>query len=154
MTKGLKKEELNGRKAYPDIIDHPHWQSPVRPHMSLDDRAAQFSSFDALTGYSDMVKEEQRLTDAQIELDEETEETLNRTLLMITDLLKEGQHPVCTITWFEPDALKAGGKYVTATEEIKKIDKTSRRIVLAKKSGYAGSNQTIDFDKILAVTIL
>ena len=152
MTKGLKKEELNGREAYPDIIDHPHWQSPVRPHMSLYDRAAQFSSFDALTGYSDMVKEEQRVTDAQIELDEDTEEALNRTLLQITDLLKQGEHPVLTITWFGPDPLKAGGRYVTVTEEIKRVDAASRRIVLAKTGGYAGSNETIDFDKILSIS--
>ena len=61
MTKGLKNGEPNGREVYPDIIDHPHWQSPTRPHMSLYDRAAQFAPFDALSGYMDMVREEQRL---------------------------------------------------------------------------------------------
>ena len=77
MAKGLKDGEPNGRDVYADIIDHPHWQSPTRPHMSLYDRAAQFSAFDALAGYTDMVREEQRLTDEQIELDDAGLEKLN-----------------------------------------------------------------------------
>ena len=36
---------------YADIIDLPHHQSEGRKHMSLYDRAAQFSPFAALTGY-------------------------------------------------------------------------------------------------------
>ena len=37
---------------YDDIIDLPHPVSEKHPHMSMYDRAAQFSPFDALTGYS------------------------------------------------------------------------------------------------------
>ena len=42
---------------YSDIIDHPHYQSKKRPHMSMYDRAAQFSPFAALTGYEESVEE-------------------------------------------------------------------------------------------------
>ena len=42
---------------YSDIIDHPHYQSKTRPHMSMYDRAAQFSPFAALTGYEESVEE-------------------------------------------------------------------------------------------------
>ena len=42
---------------YSDIIDHPHYQSKTRPHMSMYDRAAQFSPFAALTGYEEFVEE-------------------------------------------------------------------------------------------------
>ena len=38
---------------YDAIIDCPHYVSQRRPHMSMIDRAAQFSPFDALEGYSD-----------------------------------------------------------------------------------------------------
>ena len=38
---------------YDDIIDLPHPVSEKHPHMSMYDRAAQFSPFDALTGYSE-----------------------------------------------------------------------------------------------------
>lgn len=47
-------------KTYADIISLPHRQSPDRPHMSLYDRAAQFGSYKALTGYEDMVADEAR----------------------------------------------------------------------------------------------
>ena len=57
MAEGKKMHEQSGRAAYPDIIDHPHWQSPTRPHMSLYDRAAQFAPFAALVGYDEMVNE-------------------------------------------------------------------------------------------------
>ncbi|MBR6384015.1 MAG: hypothetical protein IKS56_08545 [Lachnospiraceae bacterium] len=42
---------------YSDIIDHPHYQSKTRPHMSMYDRAAQFSPFAALTGYEEQVED-------------------------------------------------------------------------------------------------
>ena len=57
---GRPAKEQNAREVYADIIDLPHWQSPTRPHMSPADRAAQFSPFAALTGFSDMVEEEAR----------------------------------------------------------------------------------------------
>ncbi len=42
---------------YEDIIDHEHHVSPVRPQMTLHDRAAQFAPFAALTGFYDMIDE-------------------------------------------------------------------------------------------------
>ena len=45
---------------YSDIIDHPHYESKTRPHMSMYARAAQFSPFAALTGYEESVEETAR----------------------------------------------------------------------------------------------
>ena len=45
---------------YDDIIDHVHFQSSTRPHMSLHDRAAQFAPFAALVGYDAAVEETAR----------------------------------------------------------------------------------------------
>ena len=42
---------------YDDIIDHPHYQSAKRPHMTMLNRAAQFAPFAALTGYREMVEQ-------------------------------------------------------------------------------------------------
>ena len=151
MTKGLKEGEPNGRDVYPDIIDHPHWQSPTRPHMSLYDRAAQFASFDALAGYSDMVAEEQRTTDTKVELEEYELEMLNQKLNLISDVIDDGTHPTVTITYFVPDEKKAGGKYVMAEEQIRRIDSISRQVVLMRTSGFAGMNVTIDIDKIVSI---
>ena len=130
MTKGLKDGEPNGREVYADIIDHPHWQSPTRPHMSLADRAAQFSPFDALTGYTDMVREEQRLTDKLVELDENSLAVLDRKMSQIASALEKGEQPLVTITHFVPDQNKAGGSYRTTTGNVRKIDQFKRQLQL------------------------
>ena len=152
MTQGLKEDEPNGRDVYPDIIDHPHWQSPTRPHMSLYDRAAQFSAFDALAGYTDMVREEQRITDAQTELSESALEKLNQKLTLIADVIADGHHPSLTFTVFKPDEHKAGGSYVEITDAVKKIDTVTRKIILMSTEGRGRMNKTIDFDTIMSIT--
>ena len=38
--------------------------------------------------------------------------------------------PECTITFFQPDKRKAGGKYLTATGAVKKVDDFERRITM------------------------
>lgn len=42
---------------YSDIIDLPHHVSYKHAHMSDMERAAQFSPFEALTGYDEKVRE-------------------------------------------------------------------------------------------------
>ena len=63
---------------YNDIINLPHYQSEKRPHMSIHDRAAQFSPFAALTGHDEAIKETARLTDKKTELSE-TAKTIENT---------------------------------------------------------------------------
>ena len=152
MTKGLKENEPNGRDVYSDIIDHPHHQSPTRPHMSLYARAAQFSSFDALAGFSDMIKEEQRETGNQQRLEAWELEILSRKLGLIADAIAAGELPTVSITYFVPDEKKDGGSYETITDTVKKVDTVYRRIVLNSKTGLAGQNKTIDFSDIITIT--
>ena len=61
MAEGMKNKENNPRSVYADIIDLPHPVSAKHPQMSLHDRAAQFASYKALSGYEDMIGEEARL---------------------------------------------------------------------------------------------
>lgn len=42
---------------YDDILLLPHPKSKNRPHMSLQDRAAQFAPFAALSGYEEAIEE-------------------------------------------------------------------------------------------------
>ena len=151
MTKGITEKEPDPRIVYADIIDLPHHQSATRPHMSLYDRAAQFAPFAALTGYDDMVKEEARYVGQQIELGEASIELLNQKLTLIADVIEDGTKPTVSITYFEPDTMKAGGKYVTVTEKIKKIDPVTRKVILMKTVGSAGMNATIDIDRITEI---
>ena len=47
---------------YDDIINLPHHISKKHPRLSIEQRAAQFAPFVALTGYGDAIKETTRLT--------------------------------------------------------------------------------------------
>lgn len=113
---------------YSDIINLPHHVSESRPHMSMRDRAAQFSPFAALTGYDAAVKETARLTDRRAELDEDLKEKMSQRLNLIQEHLATA--PVVKITWFVPDERKEGGAYNTAIGTVKKIDEYQRLVVL------------------------
>ncbi len=96
--------------------------------MPMSDRAAQFAPFAALTGYDSAIKETGRLTDERIELDEEALTALDMKYQLLMDALNEA--PKVTITYFQPDERKAGGKYITATGAVKKVDDFERRITM------------------------
>lgn len=105
------------KNSYEDIIYLPHHVSQKHPQMTMQERAAQFSPFAALTGYGDTLKETTRLTDEWIEPDEQEKEELNRRLRQaVEEKLK------VNITYYIPDAKKQGGTYATTTGVIRKID--------------------------------
>ena len=76
----------NETHRYDDIINLPHHVSSVHPHMSMYDRAAQFSPFAALTGHDEAVRETARLTDSFVELSEDAGEELNKKLSICAEL--------------------------------------------------------------------
>lgn len=115
--------------SYDDIIHLPRHSSATHPQMPIADRAAQFSPFAALTGYDAAVKEAARLADKRLELDDGVKEALNARLRMIADWRKDC--PEISITYFQPDAKKAGGAYVTAVGTVKKIDEYERIVLMA-----------------------
>lgn len=117
---------------YDDMIHLPHHQSGTRPHMSLHDRAAQFSPFAALTGYDAAVEEAARLTEQKLELSEEEKATLSAKLTEIKEHIKE--RPEVTVTYFVPDERKAGGTYVTVTGTVRRIDEFERIVVMQDQS--------------------
>ncbi len=55
--------EPDARKEYGDIIDLPHHRSLNREHMSMEERAAQFAPFAALTGFEEMIEEQRAVID-------------------------------------------------------------------------------------------
>lgn len=121
-------EKKNVINDYEDIIKLPHHTSPKRPHMSVLDRAAQFSPFAALTGYDAAVKEAARLTERRIELDEYEKAALDRQIQIICEHIKE--QPEITVMYFLADEQKTGGSYQTARNCIKKIDLYERMLVM------------------------
>ena len=116
------------RRKYDEILNLPHHVSKNRPQMPMQDRAAQFSPFAALTGYDAAVKETGRLTDDKAQLDENALTVLNRKFQLLQEYLDDA--PEVAFTYFQPDARKAGGAYRTIAGTVKRLDATERTVVL------------------------
>lgn len=99
--------------------------------MSNYNRAAQFASFDALTGFGDAVDETARLTNEKITLTEEKKHMLDETLRLLLDMADDP--PDVHITQFIPDPHKTGGAYVTITGKVTAVDTFSSDVVLSDK---------------------
>lgn len=136
------KQSQNMNK-YHDIIHLPHHVSPTRAPMSMEDRAAQFSPFAALTGYDEAVDETGRLTSRRIEPDEDLLVRMSESLQFIAAHLPE--QPQVTLTYFVPDARKAGGSYTTLTGHVKKLDEISRTMTFS-------DGTTISLDDIVSIS--
>ena len=132
-----KAEEL-----YADIINLPHHELTTRQRMPLINRAASFCPFAALTGYDEAVKETARLTDARIDLDDNTKLILSDKLQLAMEMAD--QEPTITVTYFVPDQKKAGGAYVDYTGIIKRIDEYERKVIFVDKT-------SIPIDDIYAI---
>jgi hypothetical protein len=118
----------NDNNRYDDIINLPHHVSNNHPQMSAIERAAQFAPFAALTGYDSSVKEEARLTDKKIEMDEDMIAVLDEKIRIIQELLPDC--PEVEITYFIPDENKDGGQYVSVTGGVVRVDNYERSIVM------------------------
>jgi len=112
---------------YDSIISSSHHISRSHPPMKISDRAAQFAPFAALSGYDEAIKETARLTDRKIELDEYEKDELDRILVQLTSQTEK--QPAVTVTYFVPDERKSGGKYITVSKLLKKIDSTRRLMI-------------------------
>ncbi len=117
---------------YRDIINLPHFEPKHHKRASKEERASQFGAFRALTGHEESIEETARLTEAFSDLGENKEEILNRTLIILKEKIKE--QPEITIMYFIPDEKKEGGKYVTVTKNLKKIDEIDRKLIFTDKS--------------------
>ncbi len=112
---------------YERIMDVKRTASEKHPPMPLCDRAAQFAPFAALTGFEDTVKEEARLTERRIELDEYEIEKLDCKLRELKDSFEKQR---VLVTYFVNDKRKLGGKYVTKEGRFCGIDEYNRELVL------------------------
>ena len=108
------------KRNYDDIINLPRHVSDKHPHMSIHDRAAQFAPFAALTGHSEAVSETARYVDEKIDLGEDAIKEIQDALNYIQEHITDS--PEVTITYFVADGRKRGGRYVTETVRVKRID--------------------------------
>lgn len=108
--------------------------------MSNLNRAAQFAPFAALTGYGDAILEAARLTGDRTELTDAEQLALGEKLSLLKSSLGEG--PVVTLSYFKPDARKAGGEYLSVTGKVRRVREFERELVLS-------DGAVIPFDRIL-----
>ena len=119
----------NDVHRYDDIIDLPHHEPTTRPRMAIESRAAQFSPFAALTGYDDATREEARFVDMKQELSEDMKDMIDAKLAVIEQHIKE--QPEISVTYFQPDEKKTGGRYTTVSGNVKKLDGVEHVIIMA-----------------------
>lgn len=117
---------MNGK--YDHIINHPHYTSAKRPRMSNYERAAQFSSFKALTGFEDEIEESARYVEERQPLTEMQRTALDEAFQKLSEL----ELPLITVTYFIPDEKKSGGVYVQYTGHFRFLDMGEKRMKFAE----------------------
>lgn len=111
-------------RNYEDIRNHERYQLKHHTPMSLESRAAQFAPFAALVGYDEEIGEAARSTDGREELSEDAIDALNQAFQKLLE--HEEERPLVTVTYFQLDAKKDGGRYMTYTGNFRFYDAEKR----------------------------
>ena len=128
-------------EKYDDIINLPHHVSDYHKPMPMENRAAQFAPFAALSGHNEAIAETARLTDMHRELSEDEQNRLAKKLNYVLENCSR-----VIITYFIPDRTKAGGTYKRVSGHVKKYEEIDRTLIL--KDG-----KTIPLDFISEIEI-
>lgn len=119
--------------CYDDIIDSEYTGSRFHRHMTMQERAAQFAPFAALSGHKEAVEEMQQERVDKVQLSQEMIDEMNSMMTMLKEKLKEKKITV-RILYFEKDTEKKGGSYKEKISEIKKFDEIEGSVVFADRS--------------------
>ena len=127
------------KHPYEDIL---HLSRPAsrRQKCSMQDRAAQFSPFAALSGYDEAIRETARWTEEERSLSMDGTELLDEALRQLSR--REGERPWVLVEYFEPDERKQGGLCREKTAELAQVDGQRQRLVFSDGSW-------VDFSRIL-----
>lgn len=128
---------------YDDIINLPHHVSKSRKPMPLENRAAQFAPFAALSGHDEAIAETARLTAPKEILSQDEAENLSGRLACVIRHIPEQSE--WSFVYYVPDNVKDGGRYVTVTGVVKRYDEYEKTIVLA-------DGQVLRIDNIMSVS--
>lgn len=107
---------------YEEILNLGPPQSGKHPKMVVADRAAQFAPFSALTGHGAALAETARLTERRCGRDDDIAVEIDRTL--------DALWPAVTVAFFVPDERKEGGRTVTESGRLKRIDEEAGCLIL------------------------
>ena len=122
----------DNEKKYADIFNLSRPKSKGYPKISMDDRAAQFSSFEALVGLDDELDETARTTDHAPELSEDQKSDIDEKIRILNDCAVA--EPIVKVAYFVSDEKKSGGIYVCMTGKFKRLDEQNKCIVINERT--------------------
>ena len=128
---------------YEDIINLPHHVSVKFPHMSVYDRAAQFSPFAALKGFDEGYEVLRMMEDA-VELHGVIEEELNEKLVLLAE--QASKRPLVSVMYIVTDGKTHLRSYAKTQGRLKSVDLTERMLRLA--------GENIPFDQLYDVELV
>lgn len=136
---------------YDDIIGLSRPESR-RPKMTMNDRAAQFAPFAALTKFGEEIRESNRKTSDEIELGDGDIEQIDEVLRGIERRIEEnkadgaGNEGVAiAVAYFVRDKVKPGGRVEEYIGNVKKIDRVGRKLIF-----YGG--KIVDMQDLLSLS--
>ena len=127
---------------YADIINLPHHVSKNRPHLTMEQRAAQFAPFAALVGYKELTDEAARYVDARPVLSDDAKDELDYKISLLIQNI--AHHPKIKLKYFEDDLVKDGGTIKEEEIEVRFIDTSFKYIEDSKGTRYS-------FEDILSI---
>lgn len=136
---------------YDDIIGLSRPESH-RPKMTMNDRAAQFAPFAALTKFGEEIRESNRKTSDEIELGDGDVEQIDEVLRGIERRIEENKADgagnegfAIAVAYFVRDKVKPGGRVEEYIGNVKKIDRVGRKLIF-----YGG--KIVDMQNLLSLS--
>ena len=129
-------------EKYEDMLYLDPPVSKTHRKMSIQDRAAQFMPFAALTGYEDLIRESSRITQSRIELSETEIEELKHKLEILHR--HEIEKTLIKVQYFVHDLKKSGGSYQMVEKYLHRIDDIEKKIIFKDRT-------TIHFEEIISI---
>lgn len=136
---------------YDDIIGLRRPESR-RPKMTMNDRAAQFAPFAALTKFGEEIRESNRKTSDEIELGDGDIEQIDEVLRGIERRIEENKADgagnegfAIAVAYFVRDKVKPGGRVEEYIGNVKKIDRVGQKLIF-----YGG--KIVDMQDLLSLS--
>ena len=128
-------------KNYEDIIDIKYNGVKKHKKMSISNRAFEFAPFRALTGYTESIEEESRITSNKRILTEEQNYIINEKINIIKNYINKEKF---NFIYFVKDKIKDGGIYKNINDYVIKVDEVKNLIILK-------NNIKINFNDIIDI---
>lgn len=120
--------------------------------MTVNDRAAQFAPFAALTKFGEEIRESNRKTSEEIELGDGDIEQIDEVLRGIERRIEENKADgagnegfAIAVAYFVRDKVKPGGRVEEYIGNVKKIDRVGRKLIF-----YGG--KIVDMQDLLSLS--